>query len=141
MDFILNHVALGDEQDALNHPPVDALLCVAEECRPPAGFAHVHQVPMIDMRPIPAQQLDEAISWIAGLGGQTRVLVYCRGGIGRSSSVVVAYLCCALQYGFGEAVEFVACRRPYMSLLPNLLVSVNQAREWWYARYNPTEES
>jgi hypothetical protein len=52
--------------------------------------------------------------------------VFCDGGVGRSPSVVVAYLC-SKGMRFGQAVEFVAMRKPYMSILPNLIESIRKA--------------
>ena len=39
--------------------------------------------------------------------------------------MVVAYLCCSLGLDFGEAVERVARKRPYMSILPDLILGVD----------------
>jgi protein-tyrosine phosphatase len=49
--------------------------------------------------------------------------------VGRSPSVVVAYLVCVEGYGYGEAVEFVAAKKPYMSTLPNLILSIERLKE------------
>lgn len=129
VDFILDQVAIGSARDAWQRPPeVDAMLCVAEEIDLPPGVAVTHKVPMGDMQPIPAAQLAEAIAWIDRHVANNRVLVFCNAGVGRSTSTVVGYLCCRRGYGFGEAVEFVARRRPYMSILPNLLPTIEQVR-------------
>jgi protein-tyrosine phosphatase len=58
-----------------------------------------------------------------------KVLVFCNAGVGRSPSVVVAYLCCKLGYGFGQAVEHVARRKPYMSILSNLILRIEELRK------------
>ena len=55
-------------------------------------------------------------------------MVFCNAGVGRAPSVVVAYLCCIEGYGFGDAVEFAASRKPYMSILPDLILSINKAK-------------
>ena len=129
MDFILDRVAIGSARDAWERPPeVDAMLCVAEEIDLPPGVAVAHKVPVRDMRPMPAAQLAEAVDWIDRYVTDRRILVFCNAGVGRSTSTVVGYLCCRRGYGFGEAVEFVARRRPYMSILPDLLPTIEEGQ-------------
>ena len=129
MDFILDHVAIGSAGDAWRRPPqVDAMLCVAEEIDLPPGVSLTHKVPVRDMQPVPAAQLAEAIEWIERHVADRHILVFCNAGVGRSTSTVVGYLCCRRGYGFGEAVEFVARRRPYMSILPNLLPTIEEVQ-------------
>jgi protein-tyrosine phosphatase len=80
------------------------------------------------MRPIPVEQLREAVAWLRENLEGNMVLVFCNGGVGRSPSVVIAYLCCVLGLGFGEAVEFAARKKPYISTLPDLITSIDQIR-------------
>jgi protein-tyrosine phosphatase len=129
MDFILEHLAIGNATEAWSKPvEVDSLLCVAQEVALPPGYEVIHKVPILDMQPIPARQIFEAVSWIDQHIAKRRILVFCNAGVGRSSSCVIAYLCCKEGLGFGEAVEFVARRRPYMSILPNLLLSIEEVQ-------------
>jgi protein-tyrosine phosphatase len=129
VDFILDHLAIGSAGDAWERPAaVDAMLCVAEEIDLPPWVAVGHKVPVRDMRPIPAVQLAEALDWVDRHVADRRILVFCNAGVGRSTSTVVGYLCCRCDYGFGEAVEYVARRRPYMSILPNLLLTIEEVR-------------
>ena len=129
MEFILDNLAVGSAQDALNPPPaITALLCVAEELDLPATGRLYQKVPISDMRPIPAEQLREAVEWLRENLKGNRVLVFCNGGVGRSPSVVIAYLCCVLGLGFGEAVEFAARKKPYISTLPELITSIDRIR-------------
>lgn len=129
MEFILANLAVGSTQDALNPPPsITALLCVAEELDLPAEGRIYHKVPIADMRPIPAEQLREAVEWLRENLKGNMVMVFCNGGVGRSPSVVIAYLCCVLGLGFGEAVEFAARKKPYISTLPDLITSIDQIR-------------
>ncbi len=128
MDFIIDHLAIGSAHEARAGPAgVTALLCVAEEVSLPHSPGVRHKVPIVDMQPIPPAQLREALQWIGTHIARERILVFCNAGVGRSTSVVIGYLCCQLNYGFGEAVEFVAHTRPYMSILPNLIVSIEEA--------------
>jgi protein-tyrosine phosphatase len=128
MDFILDTIAIGEYEEAVSPPSgIDALLCVAEERNLSSPNLPYHKVPIVDMRPIPTDQLREAIEWIHRIvssGG--RILVFCNLGIGRSPSVVIPYLCCRKNYSFGEAVETVARRRPNISILPKLILSIEE---------------
>ena len=125
VNFILDNLAIGDYQEALHPPPeVTALLCVAEEHDISESPLLTHKVPIVDMKAIPSPQLKEAVEWIIAHINDHRIMVFCHGGIGRSPSVVVAYLCCVLNYGFGESVEFVATRKPRMTIMPNLILRI-----------------
>ncbi len=128
MDFILDNVAIGEYEEAVSPPPeISSLLCVAEERNLSSPTLPYHKVPIADMRPIPADQLNDAVSWIhrmTSTGG--RVLVFCNLGTGRSPSVVISYLCCRKNFSFGEAVEMVARKRPNISILPKLILSIEE---------------
>ncbi len=130
MDFILENLAIGNYQEAIDAPSsIDALLCVAQEIdikNPKVLF--YYKVAIVDMHPIEEEQLKKAIEWVKDNLKDHKIMVFCNTGIGRSSSVVVAYLCCELDYWFGEAVEYVANIRPYMSLLPNLLITIKAVK-------------
>ena len=129
MDFILDWLALGNAADGTAPTePIGALLCVAEELALPATTLPFHKVAIPDFRPIAAPQLREAIAWIETQVPRRRVLVYCNAGVGRSTSVVIGYLCVAAGMGFGQAVEFVARKRPHMSILPELLTAIERLR-------------
>lgn len=129
-NYILEHLAVGNPVDAqCAHPHFDAFLNVAAEL----GFDPVHfgpkpylKVAIDDMKPIPAFRLMEAAEFIDQHINTKRILVFCDGGVGRSPSVVIAYLC-SKGMRFGQAVEFVAVRKPYMSILPDLIESIRKA--------------
>jgi protein-tyrosine phosphatase len=128
--FILDNLAIGNFEEAQAPPAeIDALLCVAQEIDLTPVDRLYCKVPIVDMQPIPAGELREAVEFIAGNISAHKILVFCNAGVGRSPSVVVAYLCCKLGYGFGQAVEHVARCKPFMSVLPNLILSIEALRE------------
>jgi protein-tyrosine phosphatase len=133
MDFILDNLAIGNYHEALETScdtcDINALLCVAQEKDIYETKHLYHKVPIIDMQPIPTEQLKEAVEWIRDNISNHKILVFCNAGVGRSPSVVVAYLCCISGYTFGNAVEYVATRKPYMSILPNLINNIEEARK------------
>jgi protein-tyrosine phosphatase len=129
MIYILDNLAVGDYQEALQPPPeITALLCVAEEHDVDHPGLHCHKVPVMDMKAIPVPLLKSAVEWIIANIKTQRIMVFCHGGVGRSPSVIVAYLCCVHGLGFGEAVEFVATRKPRMSILPNLILRIAEVK-------------
>lgn len=127
MHSILERLYIGSYDDARSASQViTARLNVAEE-RDLTPLWHQtldHKIPIRDMTPIPDHQLKEAVHWIRDHIGSHTVLVSCNAGVGRSASVIVAYLC-STGYGFGEAVEFVARRKPNISTLPNLILGID----------------
>ncbi len=129
VDYILDNLAIGSFGDALAPPSeINALLCVAQEKDIQKPGVLYHKVPIVDMQPIPPQQLREAVEWIGDHIGDHRIMVFCNAGVGRSPSSVVAYLCVVGGHSFGSAVEFVASRKPYMSILPNLIKSIEDVK-------------
>ena len=129
MDFILDNLAIGNYREALAPASdIKALLCVAREHDIYDTKYKYFKVPIVDMQPIPTEQLKDAIVWLRSNIGDNNIMVFCNAGIGRSPSVVVAFLCCILGYSFGEAVEYVATRRPYMSILPNLIKTIEETK-------------
>lgn len=130
MNHILEHLSIGNPVDAQNaNDHFDAFLNTASEVSmEPSLFGEKPylQVAIDDMKPIPAFRLMEAAEFIDQHINSKRILVFCDGGVGRSPSVVVAYLC-SKGMRFGQAVEFVAMRKPYMSILPNLIESIRKA--------------
>lgn len=130
MKYILEHLALGnaiDAQNAVEH--FDAFLNVAGEINlEPTLFVDKPylKLQIHDMMPIPAFRLMEAAEFIEQHINSKRILVFCDGGVGRSPSVVIAYLC-SKGMRFGQAVEFVAMRKPFMSILPDLIESIKKA--------------
>lgn len=129
MRFILDNLAIGNYEAALDPlPTISALLNVAAERDLLNTTRLYHKIPIVDMQPIPAVQMREAVEWLKRHITGHEIMVCCNAGIGRSSSVVIGYLCCCLGYGFGEAVEFVARKKPDISILPNLIETIEAAR-------------
>jgi len=134
--LVYETLTVGPQAEAELPPEgTDALLNVAEEHPLPDTSLPAHKVPIMDMQPIPAGQLEEAVRWIDAQIGKRHIYLFCNAGIGRSPSVAVAYLCCHQGFSFGEAVEHVARRKPDISTLPRLIerigaVRARLEREW-----------
>ncbi|HNU73801.1 MAG TPA: dual specificity protein phosphatase [Deltaproteobacteria bacterium] len=131
MHIILEHVAVGEYEEALSPSPgISALLCVARERNLTSPKLPYHKVPIVDAAVVPPEQLADAVEWIhrTAEAGAGKVLVFAGQGISRPPSVVIAYLCLRLGYPFEQAVETVARRISPISLLPGLAAAVEEAR-------------
>ncbi|GAG53883.1 unnamed protein product, partial [marine sediment metagenome] len=83
MKFILDNLAIGSYEDALNPPSeITALLNVANEKDIETTLLY-HKVPIIDMQPIPLEQMKEAVEWIRDHIDRYKIMVFCNAGIGR----------------------------------------------------------
>lgn len=130
MKAIVSHLFISSYNVACNPPDIiTARLNVAEERDlPPVAGILDKKVAICDMTPIPVDQLKEAIQFIRDHIAHHAILVSCNAGIGRSPSVVIAYLC-TVGFGFGEAVEFVARRKSDISILPNLIIGIESLQK------------
>lgn len=126
---ILDHLTVGPYENALSPPEdIDALLNVAEEHDLPDTDHLAYKVGMRDMHPIPTDQLEEAVRWLDHHIADHNIYLFCNAGVGRSASVAVSYLCCYRDHSFGDAVEFVARRKPDISTLPKLINRIDELR-------------
>jgi len=128
MVFILENLAIGSFQDAQSaQEEVFAFLNVAEEIDLvlPQKVLY-YKIPIRDFSLIPFEKLKEAIDWIHKYIDKSRILVFCNSGIGCSPSVVIGYLCVVLGFSFGQAVEFVAGKKPNISILPGLVQTIDE---------------
>ncbi|MEO6307342.1 MAG: dual specificity protein phosphatase [Nitrospiraceae bacterium] len=66
------------------------------------------------------------MSWVEQHISDNRVMVCCRAGMGRSVSVVMAYLCCVQGMTYAEVLKLVMRRRPGAMPLPNLEKAITQ---------------
>jgi protein-tyrosine phosphatase len=104
-------------------PPaqIGALLFVAEEYEIdlPQWLA-TGRIPLKEYGKADAGQLADAVAWIERHVKESRVLVCCRAGMGRSVSVVMAYLSCVEGMDYTDILRLVMTRRPGAMPLPQL---------------------
>ena len=131
MHLITEHLLVGNIGDAQALPEViGTLLLVAEEftITPPAWIDY-HRIPFREFAKVDPLKLMEAVQWLEPRAPKGRTLVCCRAGMGRSVSVVMAYLCCVEGLTYDEVLKLVMARRPGAMPLPNLQVAIEQVRQ------------
>lgn len=131
MHFVTPSLIVGDLADALEPPPFvnGVLFLAAEHSIAPPGGVLFEWVPLAEYQEAHPEAVRKAIEWVERHESSgRRVLVCCRAGMGRSVSVVIAYLCCAKGMHYPEAVELLRSRRPGATPLPNLQETIAQVR-------------
>ena len=128
MHLITETLLVGNIYDA-KAPPLNigALLLVAAEytLESPDGLPS-GRIPFSEYAEAKPLLLDRAVSWVERHMSERRVMVCCRAGIGRSVSVVMAYLCCVEGMTYTETLKLVTERRPGAMPLPNLKEAITQ---------------
>ena len=128
MHMINKRLLVGNIEDAVRPPvQIGALLLVAEEqdITAPSWLTYA-KIPLKEFGEPDASALCEAIDWIESHIADNRIMVCCRAGMGRSVSVVIAYLCCVEHLSYEEAVKLVLTRRPGGVPLPKLQETVEK---------------
>ncbi len=131
MHMITDNLLVGSIDDAQEPPEVvGTLLLVAEEFTiTPATWVDYHRIPFREFAKVDPAKLAEAVQWLEPRAPKGRTLVCCRAGMGRSVSVIMAYLCCVEGKTYDEVLRLVMARRPGAMPLPNLQVAIEQVRQ------------
>lgn len=131
MHLITDSIVVGNLDDAeAPSPLVGGLLFVADEPidRPPGVLEYAH-IPFKEFaEPIPLL-LAKSVQWLEDHLPNNRVMVCCRAGMGRSVSVVIAYLCCVQGMAYDDAVKLAKTRRPGAMPLPRLQEAIEEVRQ------------
>ncbi|WP_455244648.1 dual specificity protein phosphatase family protein [Petrachloros mirabilis] len=130
MYLITDKLLVGNINDAREPPAtVGTLLFVAEEFTvEPPSWVDYHRIPIKEFSEADPATLKSAIEWLETRVPEERTLVCCRAGMGRSVSVVMAYLCCVEGMTYEDVLKLVMARRPGAMPLPNLQVAIEQVR-------------
>lgn len=131
MHMITDQLLVGNIDDAQQPPAVvGTLLLVAEELVvTPAPWMDYRHIPFREFAKADPAKLMEAVQWLELRPPTERKLVCCRAGMGRSVSVVMAYLCCVEGKSYDEVLKLVMTRHPGAMPLPNLQVAIEQVRQ------------
>jgi len=128
--MITEKLLVGNINDA-KEPPVKIgalLLVAAEYALESPDWLISGRIPFSEYAEAEPLVLDQAVSWVEQHISDNRVMVCCRAGMGRSVSVVMAYLCCVEGMTYDEVLKLVMKRRPGAMPLPNLEEATTQVR-------------
>ncbi|GKS57264.1 protein-tyrosine-phosphatase [Nitrospira sp.] len=131
MHMITSRVSVGNREDAREIPPTfSALLLVAEEFEvQPAPWIEYAKIPLTEYAAANVDAVARAVEWIERRIETNRILVCCRAGMGRSVSMVLAYLCCVEGMTYADAERLVKARRPGASPLPDIERVIESVQE------------
>jgi protein-tyrosine phosphatase len=130
MHYITETLLVGNINDAIEPPQqISAVLLVAAEftIQPPSWLLY-GRIPFSEYAEAEPLLLDQAVSWVEQHLSNSRVMVCCRAGMGRSVSVVMAYLCCVQGMTYEEVLKLVMKRRPGAMPLPNIEKAITDVR-------------
>jgi len=141
--MITDNLLVGNIDDAQAPSEViGTLLLVAEEFSiTPASWLDYHRIPFREFAKVDPVKLLEAVQWLEQRAPKGRAMVCCRAGMGRSVSVVMAYLCCVEGRTYEDVLKVVMARRPGAMPLPNLQVAIEQVRQLGRAGKSASSES
>lgn len=128
MHMITEKLLVGNINDA-KEPPVEIgalLLVAAEYASESPSWLISGRIPFSEYAETEPLLLDQAVNWVEQHISDNRVMVCCRAGMGRSVSVVMAYLCCVQGMTYEEVLKLVMRRRPGAMQLPNLEKAITQ---------------
>lgn len=130
MHLITDKLLVGNINDARQPPAqVSALLLVAEEFNVDAPvWLDYARIPFKEFGEADPTILARAVQWVQRHVADHRVMVCCRAGMGRSVSVVMAYLCCVEGMAYADVLTLVMARRPGATPLPNLEEAIRQVQ-------------
>lgn len=136
MHHVTETLLVGNLEDAKKPPSsIQGILFLAgEHDIPPPDGVLFDRIPMVEFGQATPQQVDEAVAWLEQHAPRKKVMVCCRAGMGRSVSMVIAYLCCVKGMSYGEAFQLLRSRRPGATPLPNLEVTIQSVLELRAAR-------
>jgi protein-tyrosine phosphatase len=128
--MITENLLVGNINDA-KEPPVKIgalLLVAAEYALESPNWLISSRIPFSEYAEAEPLLLDQAVSWVEQQISDNRVMVCCRAGMGRSVSVVMAYLCCVQGMTYDEVLKLVMRRRPGAMPLPKLEKAITKVR-------------
>lgn len=142
MHQITDKLFVGNIHDARQPTSqVSAVLFVAEEyvLDAPGGVIY-ERIPFKEYGDVHSLTLARAVNWVERHVSDNRVIVCCRAGMGRSVSVVMAYLCCVEGMAYADVLKLVLARRPGAMPLPKLEETIQEVRRLRTAAFTSTED-
>lgn len=131
MHFVNEQLMVGNIDDAQKPPPfVGSVLFVAGEhtITPPKGVAY-HYIPLKEFGQADPKDVKAAVDWLVQQPPTNKLLVCCRAGMGRSVSMVMAYLVCVKGMSYADAEKLLKARRPGATPIPHLQETIEQVKQ------------
>ncbi len=128
ISYITPRLYIGEKKDADSPPSyITAVLWTALDSpiSPPSNLLFA-RLPLKESTKPDLVDLEMGIQWLTRHLSKHHILVACRGGICRSPSIIIAYLCCVLGLSFEEAQKLVIQKRPKATPLPHLASLIKQ---------------
>ena len=128
ISYIDYHLFIGEQVDAQSPPAfISAVFWTALDTQlsPPPNIVF-GRLPLKEYTEPDLIDLEMGIQWLARHLPEHNILVACRVGLGRSPSLIIAYLCCVQHLSFAEAQELVTRKRPETTPLPHLASKIEQ---------------
>jgi protein-tyrosine phosphatase len=131
MHFINECLMVGNVDDAQKPAPhVNSVLFVSGEhsIKPPQGVAY-HYIPLKEYGEADPNSVKAAVDWMEQQPATSRMMVCCRAGMGRSVSMIIAYLVCVKGMKYDEAETLLKARRPGATPIPRLRETIERVRQ------------
>ncbi|MBT5873444.1 MAG: dual specificity protein phosphatase family protein [Candidatus Latescibacteria bacterium] len=135
MDFIIDQIAVGSYEDAINLQvlqanDITAVLDLAREVSyslPPSILRL--KIPLEDRVPMKQEYIRLAVNWLRNAAEERRVLVHCLAGISRSVTIVMCYLHEVQGFSLEDAYGMIRSKRFQANPHPALLDSIHEYYE------------
>jgi protein-tyrosine phosphatase len=131
MHFVNEQILVGNVDDAQKPPPyVQAVLFVSGEHTIPAprGVAY-NYIPLKEYGEADPNAVKSAVDWLEKQPANTKLMVCCRAGMGRSVSMIIAYLVCVKGMTYADAEKLLKSRRPGATPIPRLEQTIEKVRQ------------
>jgi protein-tyrosine phosphatase len=129
MHYLTESLLVGNLEDAQRPPAtVSAVLFLADyDIAPRPGLTYA-QIPLTEFGEANPEDVKRGVDWLEAHAGKGRLMVCCRAGMGRSVSMVIAYLCCVKGMTYTDALQLAKDRRPGATPIPNLDQTIEKVR-------------
>jgi protein-tyrosine phosphatase len=130
MHFVNEQLMVGNIDDAQKPPPfVGSVLFVSGEhaIQPLKGVAY-NYIPLKEYGQADQKDVKAAVDWLAQQPPTNKLMVCCRAGVGRSVSMVIAYLVCVKGMTYADAEKLLRARRPGATPIPHLKETIDQVK-------------
>lgn len=138
MHFVNENLLVGNVDDAQKPPPfVGSVLFVSGEHKitPPRGVAYAY-IPLKEYGEAEPKDVKAAVDWLEQQPPSNKLMVCCRAGMGRSVSMIIAYLVCVKGMSYAEAEQLMKSRRPGATPIPRLKGTIEQVQQMRQAQKN-----